>query len=80
MKITIKYYGKLTDLTGTEEEEIDILNNGFVSDIENVLFQKYLPLKTEQFAWFRNNSIILQKTVPVEDNDEICLMPPFSGG
>lgn len=80
MKITIKYFGKLTDITGIEEEEMKINENTLLSDVEETLYRKYASLFNEQFACFRNNSIVRKKKLLLKGNDEICLMPPFSGG
>lgn len=80
MKIKIRYFGKLTDLTGKDEEDFSIENTTTVMNIEEKLFQQYSKLKTETFAIFRNNSKINNKKIRLEEFDEISLMPPFSGG
>lgn len=80
MKIKIRYFGKLTDLTEKEEEDFSIENTTTVLILEEKLFQRYSKLKTETFAIFRNNSIINNKKIRLEEFDEISLMPPFSGG
>ncbi len=80
MKINIRYFGKLTDITGTEREEIEIHNQPTVADIEQRLFVKYIQLQKENYALFKNNSILKEKTSVLNEQDEISLMPPFSGG
>lgn len=77
MKIKIKYFGMLTDITSCEEEIIDF-SGVLISELLEVLFIKYPNLKNKNFQVAQNNEL-----VPVNikiSSQEIVLLPPFSGG
>ena len=77
MKIKIKYFGMLTDITSCEEEIIDF-SGVLISELLEVLFIKYPNLKNKKFQVAQNNEL-----VPVNikiSSQEIVLLPPFSGG
>jgi molybdopterin synthase sulfur carrier subunit len=77
MKIKIKYFGMLTDITSCEEEIIDF-SGVLILELLEVLFIKYPNLKDKKFQVAQNNEL-----VPVNikiSSQEIVLLPPFSGG
>ena len=77
MKIKIKYFGMLTDITSCEEEIIDF-SGVLILELLEVLFIKYPNLKNKKFQVAQNNEL-----VPVNikiSSQEIVLLPPFSGG
>jgi molybdopterin synthase sulfur carrier subunit len=60
MKIKIKYFGMLTDITSCEEEIIDF-SGVLISELLEVLFIKYPNLKTKTFKWHKIMSWYLLK-------------------
>ena len=79
MAIQIKYYGKLAELAGSENINIETKSNN-VSDLLEELNESIPKLNTEIFALFLNNKKIEDFNQAIKDKDEICLMPPFAGG
>jgi molybdopterin synthase sulfur carrier subunit len=77
MKLTIKYFGLLAELTQCNEEEIEF-SGANVSDLKDVLFQKYEALKIKDFQVAQNNELTTKKTTVTAT--EIALLPPFAGG
>lgn len=77
MKIKIKYFGMLTDMTSCEEEIIDF-SGVFISELLEVLFIKYPNLKNKNFQVAQNNELVPVNTKI--SSQEIVLLPPFSGG
>jgi len=77
MKIKIKYFGMLTDITSCEEEIIDF-SGVFISELLEVLFIKYPKLKEKKFQVAQNNELVPVNTKIT--SKEIVLLPPFSGG
>ncbi|MBT3587147.1 MAG: MoaD/ThiS family protein [Flavobacteriaceae bacterium] len=77
MKLTIKYFGLLAELTQCNEEEIEF-SGANVSDLKDVLFQKYEALKIKDFQVAQNNELTTNKTTVTAT--EIALLPPFAGG
>jgi molybdopterin synthase sulfur carrier subunit len=77
MLVTIKYFGMLAELTNCNEETIEFSGN-YISELLEELFLKYKSLKNKPFQVAQNNEL-----VPIEtklNNQEIVLLPPFSGG
>ncbi len=77
MKLKIKYFGLLTEVTQCNEEEIEFTEHLF-SDLLALLFKKYPRLEEIEFQMAQNHEIV-SKTTEVLDR-EIALLPPFSGG
>jgi molybdopterin synthase sulfur carrier subunit len=77
MKIKIKYFGMLTDITSCEEEIIDF-SGVLISELLEVLFIKYPNLKNKNFQVAQNNELVPVKAKIT--SQEIVLLPPFSGG
>ena len=77
MKIKIKYFGMLTEVTSCEEEIIDF-SGVLISDLLEVLFIKYSDLKDKKFQVAQNNELVPLRTKIT--SREIVLLPPFSGG
>ena len=77
MKIKIKYFGMLTEVTSCEEEIIDF-SGVLISELLEVLFIKYPNLKNKNFQVAQNNELVPVKAKIT--SQEIVLLPPFSGG
>lgn len=77
MKIKIKYFGMLTDITSCEEEIIDF-SGVLILELLEVLFIKYPNLKDKKFQVAQNNELVPVKAKIT--SQEIVLLPPFSGG
>jgi molybdopterin synthase sulfur carrier subunit len=77
MELHIKYFGLLAEVTTCEEETLNF-SNSTVSELLEMLFNKYPELKTKDFQVAQNNEIV-SKDTPIL-NHEIALLPPFSGG
>jgi molybdopterin synthase sulfur carrier subunit len=77
MKITIKYFGLLAEVTGCIEEQIDFSGKSIL-DLKSVLFEKYELLKTKDFQIAQNNNLTTNDAEVIAS--EIALLPPFAGG
>lgn len=78
--ITVKYFGRLTDITGLSEENITVGEQSIIESIETQIIEKYTDLKNEIYVLFLNRNKVQDKTTRLKQADELCLMPPFSGG
>jgi molybdopterin converting factor small subunit len=76
--MTVKYFGKISEITRTEEEawEMDEIN---ISDFRDKLYQKY-PELTNQTIKIAVNSKIQFADFLIASTDEVAILPPFSGG
>jgi len=77
MKLTIKYFGMLAELTGCDQETITF-SEDTVSDLLQTLFHKYPILEKKSFKVAQNHALVSEDTKI--SNPEIFLLPPFSGG
>jgi molybdopterin synthase sulfur carrier subunit len=77
MKLKIKYFGLLAEITGCSEEELEFSKIS-VSELTEMLFQKYPALKEKDFQVAQNHEITSDEVTITEN--EIALLPPFSGG
>lgn len=77
MRLTIKYYGMLTEVTRCTEETIPF-SGTHISDVVAMLSARHTELKNKNFQVAQNNEL-----VSLEDqltHNEIVLLPPFAGG
>jgi sulfur-carrier protein len=75
--MNIKVFGQLEDIMQANEIAVES-----VADTEallQLLFEKYPALKEKKFKIAVNKKMIEEKTM-LQSNDEIALLPPFSGG
>lgn len=77
MKITIKYFGLLTEVTHCEEERIDFSGTN-ISELLETLYAKYSNLKTKDFQVAQHAELVNINAKIT--GDDIVLLPPFSGG
>ncbi len=77
MKLKIKYFGMLTEITQCTEEEIPLLK-GKVQDVIRFLIHKYPLLENRDFKIAQNQIVVSNQATLT--SEEIALLPPFSGG
>ena len=80
MKLTLKYFGQIAEIMGAEFESININESSITLDeLNNILINKNNSLKDQPYKFAINHSIT-EHNVTIKENDEIALLPPFSGG
>jgi len=77
MKLTIKYFGVLAEVTHCNEEIISF-SKETVGELIPMLFEKHPELKTKDFQVAHAMEIVKEDTKITQS--EIALLPPFSGG
>lgn len=77
MKITIKYFGLIAEVTQCEEETVSF-SGSFISELLDVLHSKYSALKNKNFQVAQNQELVSLETRV--SGSEIALLPPFAGG
>jgi molybdopterin converting factor small subunit len=75
--MNIKVFGQLTDVF--HGENIIIENAADVTELKNRLIDSYPALSGKTFVIAVNKKII-HENLPLTQNAEIALLPPFSGG
>tara|TARA_R110002051_G_scaffold325808_1_gene431549 strand:+ start:24552 stop:24785 length:234 start_codon:yes stop_codon:yes gene_type:complete len=77
MQIDIKYFGMLAEITGYDSEQIESKINT-VSELQNLLLDKYPDFKNKDFRIAQNQEFVSDKTKLT--GEEIAILPPFAGG
>lgn len=79
MKINIKYFGMIGEITGKENEVLELSNGANATKVLEQLRAKYSKLSVIPCNLAVNKAISTGNQ-PLKDNDEIALLPPFAGG
>ena len=77
MKLTIKYFGLLAEVTKRNEEQLDF-SGTLINELLDTIYLKYPKLKEIDFQVAQNNEIVSKETIITQA--EIALLPPFAGG
>jgi molybdopterin synthase sulfur carrier subunit len=75
--LTIKYFGLLAEITQCNEEQIEFSGN-LVNELLDTIFFKHSGLRDKDFQ-VAQSQVIISKKAEISEN-EIALLPPFSGG
>lgn len=81
MKIRIKFFAALQEITGQQEMELEVEEGSTPADLLERLCQRY-----PQMARFRNSLLISRNMEFVSpkstlaEGDEVAFIPPVSGG
>ncbi len=75
--MNIKVFGQLEDIMQANEIAVEAVDDTEV--LFQLLFEKYPALKEKKFKIAVNKKMIEEKTM-LKPDDEIALLPPFSGG
>ena len=76
--MTIKYFGKVAELTNRSQESWDC-EGMTISEFENRLKEAYPELANDTIQ-IAVNLTIAKPDFLIKNTDEIAILPPFSGG
>ena len=79
----IKYFAWIKDITNNEYEEINSEKIKNLDELKVFILKKYPNLKKhfdKEILRFAVNQEYITKNVNLNDNDEIAIFPPVSGG
>ena len=77
MKINIKYFGQIAEVTNRDSEIIEV-SAKTISELTDWIYVKYPDLKNKDFKIAQNQELVSIETKIT--GNEIALLPPFSGG
>ena len=77
MELTIKYFGLIAEITGIEEEKLNI-EAPKIGGLIDAITKKYPGLKGRVFQIAQNKKMVNKEELV--NGAEIALLPPFSGG
>jgi molybdopterin converting factor small subunit len=77
MNVTVKLFGQIVDVAGSNSIQVDNVSN--TDELIQQLQLKYPALINSNYRVAVNRNIIQSNTV-FQQNAEVALLPPFSGG
>ncbi|HTI13339.1 MAG TPA: MoaD/ThiS family protein [Dictyobacter sp.] len=81
MKVSIRYFASLREITGQASETLELAENASIADARTVLLERYPRL---QPVMERSVCAVNRRYVPAEtslhNGDEIAFIPPTGGG
>ena len=79
MKIKLLSFGIISEVMGQNTQTLDVKEQTTVIQLLDELVSKHPPLKNHKFKIAVNKKITEDETI-LNNDDEIALLPPFSGG
>lgn len=76
MTVKVLLFGKLADIAGNSVSVEDVMDT---DNLIAILHKTFPALTTSKYVIAVNKKLISQNTV-LDNNSEIALLPPFSGG
>ena len=79
----IKYFAWIKDITNLEEEEINLNEAKNLDELKTYIIEKYPDLKKhmiKEILRFAINQEYAVDNINLNDEDEIAIFPPVSGG
>ena len=77
--IKVLFFGILSTKCGTKELELDIDSGKTVAELLQILKERFKDMPDGPFVFAINETQATLETI-IKDNDEVAVMPPFSGG
>lgn len=80
-EVTVKFFGPLRDLVGRDEVRLPVATQCTGSDVFDMLAREYQALRQwKEVVRLAVNYEYVDITHPVVEGDELCFVPPVSGG
>ena len=81
MKIRIRYFASLREVTGQGDELLDMADSTSIADVKKDLVTRYPRLEAilERCLCALNRAYVPPETV-LHENDELVFIPPMGGG
>lgn len=80
MKCRIKAFGIAREIIGKREFELDLPEGTTVGELKSSLYTSYPRLEALKSLFIAVNEAYAEAHVPLNDQDEIALIPPVAGG
>lgn len=79
MTITIKYFGLVAEMTGRNEETVNLEGEEYdLEALKELCYSKYELSDTESIQVAVNQSTGISG--PLKHGDEVAFLPPYAGG
>ncbi|MEL7148467.1 MAG: MoaD/ThiS family protein [Bacteroidota bacterium] len=78
MKLTLKFFGRLTEITGSDQLAWQTDETLSLTELEKQLDQQFPDWSAQTYRIAVNQHLV--DTVTLNDGDEVAFLPPFAGG
>ncbi len=80
MRIKVRYFGQFRDITGLKEEEIEVSEGITVIELREQIREKYPRIAAKREVLVAVNNTFAPLETVINQEDEVALFPPVSGG
>lgn len=80
MKITVKYFSIISEITKKNEEEFSFDKSLSVAELFNFLSNRYELQEHREYLRFAVNCEYVKNDFVIKDSDEVALITPVAGG
>jgi molybdopterin synthase sulfur carrier subunit len=80
MKIKLKYFASFRDMTGKQEESMDVEEGVTVKELRDQVREKYPKIGEREMILVAVNGVFTSLDKEISEGDEVALFPPVSGG
>ncbi len=81
MKLRVRFFASLTDLTGTVSEEIEIAEGADVAQLWTALAERHAGLRGMDYRpMVACDRVYASRSTPLAGVAEVAFLPPVSGG
>ena len=78
MKLNLKFFGRLEELTGINQQTLEVPEGLTVESLKTMMNEKNSRWQSQTYLIAVNQSI--RENGELRDGDEIAFLPPFAGG
>jgi molybdopterin synthase sulfur carrier subunit len=79
MKVAVRFFARCREIVGEHRKELDVAPGTRITELIALLKDAYPELKHEQLRAAVNHRYV-DPTAPLNDQDEVAIFPPVSGG
>ena len=81
MKIRVRFYAQLRDLTRVEAADVDLADGASVSDLLVNIYAKFPALRAHDKSILTGAGVeFVDRNYKMKSGEEIAIMPPVQGG
>jgi molybdopterin synthase catalytic subunit len=80
MKLTVRYFGIASEITGKREQTMELAGGSRLSHLQDRIFSEYPRLADLKSALLFAVRSEVVDDADLADGDEIAVLPPVSGG
>jgi molybdopterin synthase sulfur carrier subunit len=79
VQVKVRFFARCREIVGEKEKEVELEGGMRLMDIIDFLMSEYPELKKETLLTSLNHTYV-NRNAELNDNDEIAVFPPVSGG